>query len=129
MILVALVAIGIVIALGAIAARYTLLERDAIDASVRRSQAAWLAEGALERTAARIGLENAYPGETWVIKTAESGLKSDARALITVASVADAPSRRVAVLIEYPYPVSAASQRVGRSLEVRVPDAGRPNQP
>ncbi len=68
-----------------------------------RLKSEWLAEGALDRAAAKLREKSDYTGETWTISADELGGQDSASIEIHVAQVAGHPDRRtVEVEAEYP---------------------------
>jgi Tfp pilus assembly protein PilX len=67
-----------------------------------RLMSEWLAEGALDRAAAKLREKAEYSGETWTISADELGGQVGAAIEIHVATVADHPDRRtIEVEAEY----------------------------
>jgi Tfp pilus assembly protein PilX len=63
--IVVLVGIGIAGVLALSVVQLAAAQRQALQTHYQRAQAAWLAESALERAAARLAADAAYHGETW----------------------------------------------------------------
>jgi hypothetical protein len=96
--------------------RHRQLQRQARDV-----QAAWLAESAVQRAAARLAIDPAYAGETWSVPAADFGGKYAGRAVITIAADEDLADRR-RVTVEAIYPDDPIDRtRVEKTVEVRIP--------
>ena len=68
-----------------------------------QAQAAWLAESAVERAAARLAADAGYAGETWALSPAELGGADGAVVAISVEPIPEKPGRR-AVRCRADYP-------------------------
>ena len=78
-------------------------QREHLRMAEHRLTAEWLAEGALDRAAAKLREKSDYTGETWTISADELGGQDSASIEIHVAQVAGHPDRRtVEVEAEYP---------------------------
>jgi type II secretory pathway component PulK len=93
-----------------------------------RLQAAWLAESAVGRAAARLRAQPDYQGETWEIAGEEfggqskAGLAAGGVAVISVQTDAENPRRRrVAVRAEYPA-TGTRVNRISKQIVVDLPD-------
>jgi Tfp pilus assembly protein PilV len=114
--MVVLVSIGILAVLLVSILRLAAAERRALRAEQWRTQAAWLAESAVERAAARLEADSSYAGETWTIPPEELDGRDPASVSISVETSAGQPSRRVVrVVADYP---SQFQDRVRRSRQV-----------
>jgi hypothetical protein len=67
----------------------------------RQMQAAWLAESALARAAARLQSDAQYSGETWLLSAEDLGGRHAGKAIIAVAAEGEG-ARRVTVEVLYP---------------------------
>ena len=78
-------------------------QRELLQTQYRQAQAAWLADSALERAAARLAADPAYRGETWTVTAAELTGTAGGRVVIVVEPVAGEPARRrVRAAADYP---------------------------
>ncbi|MCY2965285.1 MAG: hypothetical protein NT069_16910 [Planctomycetota bacterium] len=85
----------------------------------RTVQADWLAQGGLDRAAARLTTSPDYQGEIWEIAEGEGGLDGAARIEITIAPLADLPEQREAtVFVTFP---ANTEQTNRRSRTARLP--------
>jgi hypothetical protein len=103
--------------------RMVHLQRGVLRTEERRLQADWLVESGLERAAARLADDAAYPGESWTLSARE--LEGPAPGVVTIAvepgpGPAAAGSRLVTVVADYP---GDPRQRV-RSRKQAVVDVG-----
>lgn len=131
-ILIVVVALSVVSLLAVTVTASVLQLRRLHDAAARRLQAEWLCESALDRAAARLTTNPAYPGETWRLTRNDLGLPADAageagaeiaRVEILVQPVPDRPKlRRVEARAEYPlnHREPARVVREWGSLEINV---------
>ena len=68
-----------------------------------QAQAAWLAESAVERAAARLAADAGYTGETWTLSAGEFGGANGAAVAISVEPIPETPGRRtVRCRADYP---------------------------
>ena len=68
-----------------------------------QAQAAWLAESAVERAAARLAADAGYTGEIWTLSAAEFGGADGAVVAINVEPIPETPGRRtVRCRADYP---------------------------
>ncbi len=83
--------------------RHAALQRQALRSQWQQAQAAWLAESAIERAAARLAAQPDYRGETWNVSADELGGPDAGVAVIRVESTAERPGRRT-ISVEADYP-------------------------
>jgi type II secretory pathway pseudopilin PulG len=121
-----LVAMTVATMLAGVAMSYLLRQRDSLARQATRAQCRWLAEAALDRAAAQLARDAAYQGETWQLAADEHGLAAAAQARIEVSPAAGDGLQAVQVAVDYPFPVTRATQRVVGRLQVR-PSRARPN--
>jgi type II secretory pathway component PulK len=94
------------------------VQRQSVELQTRQIQAAWLAESAVERAAARLTAEASYRGETWSIPAGEFGGRDGATVVIRVEdAISKSKQRTIHVDADYP---EIADQRVRQSREVTV---------
>ncbi|MBN1588145.1 MAG: hypothetical protein JW888_01380 [Pirellulales bacterium] len=99
----ALVCLVVVSVLLGVVTRTALVQRQAAHNEGRRTQAAWLAESALDRAAARLAADPDYSGETWTIGADAFGGRHGAVVLIEVVGPDDDPQQRlVRVRADFP---------------------------
>ena len=79
------------------------VQRKTLDTQWEQTQAAWLAESAVERAAARLAADPAYSGETWAVSAAELAGPDAGLVNIRVEPAAGRPDRRV-VRVQADYP-------------------------
>jgi Tfp pilus assembly protein PilV len=125
---VVLICLGLAAGLFAVVVNHVAAERKALQAGITRLQAAWLAEAALERAAARLAVDPKYAGETWTIPAAELSGDDAGVVRIHVDTVADKPERRL-VRVEADYP-DVPERRCRQVKQIVVDrDAIQPPQP
>ncbi len=116
--IVAIVCVGLAGVVLVLLLRLAVAERRALRTEARQVQAAWLAESALERAAARLAADPDYPGETWEIAAEPFGGKEAAVVRIEVGVLPGQPGRReVRVQADYP---DHPHQRARKSKQVIV---------
>lgn len=99
---IALVAMTIVAAVLVLLARHSVIERRGLQRDSWQVQAAWLAESALDRAAARLAADRGYSGETWNLSADDLGTGRTALVEIDVHKVEnDAGRRAVRVRADY----------------------------
>jgi hypothetical protein len=100
----ALVCLVLVAALGGTLVRWAAMEHKLLRAKEDESQARWLAEAAVERTAAQLAQDADYAGDTWNISATELPSAQSARVVIRVKHIEDDVRRRsIEVDVEYPF--------------------------
>lgn len=72
------------------------LQREVVRGDMLRSQAEWLIESALTRTASKLQKDAAFAGETWTVPPSDLGRQLSARVEISVGADAQDANRRVA---------------------------------
>jgi hypothetical protein len=125
---VVLICFALAAAMFVLVARQAIFSHQIAETQVWTIQAQWVAEAALERTAARLAANADYAGETWDIPAAELSGDHDAVAKIHVEKVADHPNRRL-VRVEADYPVAPVhrSRWATQVLIDRPAPAAKPN--
>ena len=116
MLIIALVALGVAAMVTLAMLRVIADSRKELRVETWRVQAAWLAESALDRAAARLVRQSDYVGETWNVPADELGGDEAAVVRIRVEPVDDQPARRsIHVVADYPddpqYRVRKAARR------------------
>jgi type II secretory pathway component PulK len=97
-------------------------QRDQLQMAADRLTAEWLAEGAIDRAAAKLHDTRDYTGETWTISADELGGQEDAAIEIHIAPV-DGHADRRAVEVEAEYPRNSLhSARVSKRMTVNRGD-------
>lgn len=92
--------------------------RAEVDLAGRVLQARWLAEAALERAAARLAEDPAYPGETWRLAADSEGTFEGGTVAIQVRpGGGPKPHRHIRVQADYP---DDPSYRVRATKEIRL---------
>jgi type II secretory pathway component PulK len=86
-------------------------------AEQERTQAAWLAESAIERAADRLAADRNYAGEAWQLSSTEIGGAFEGKVQITVAAEAD--NRVITVAALYPSN-SSPFAKVSKQVTLRV---------
>lgn len=115
---IALVAMTIVAAVLVLLARQSVIERRTLQRDSWQAQAAWLAESALDRAAARLAADREYTGETWNLSADDLGTGRAAVVTIDVQEVEnDAGRRAVRVRADYP---NDSQQRVRQTKQFVV---------
>lgn len=115
---IALVAMTIVAAVLVLLARQSVIERRTLQRDSWQAQAAWLAESALDRAAARLAADREYAGETWNLSADDLGTGRAAVVTIDVQEVEnDAGRRAVRVRADYP---NDSQQRVRQTKQIVV---------
>ncbi len=104
------------------------VDRRATRTEAWRTQAAWLAESALERAASRLASDNTYAGETWTVTAEESTVAEPGLVEISIEPVPDRPDlRRVHVRADYPnHARHRARQSKQLIVQVSIPVEERP---
>jgi type II secretory pathway component PulK len=93
-------------------------QRDQLQMATDRLAAEWLAEGAIDRAAAKLRDNKDYTGETWSISGDELGAQDGATIEIRVARV-EGHADRAAIEVEAEYPRNSLhSARVSRRMTV-----------
>jgi hypothetical protein len=125
---VVLICFALAAAMFVLVARQAIFSHQIAETQVWTIQAQWVAEAALERTAARLAANADYAGETWDIPAAELSGDHDAVAKIRVEKVADHPNRRL-VRVEADYPVAPVhrSRWTAQVVIDRPAPAAKPN--
>ena len=101
--IVALVCLGVAAVVFVAVLKMAAAERRGVRTEARRAQAAWLAESALDRAAARLAADPAYPGETWTVPPGVLDARDTARVVIRVETPSEQPRRRsVRVRADWP---------------------------
>ena len=118
---VVLVALLIVMLLGAAIANAFLAQRQLARDNQQRQQAFWLAESALHRAAHRLANEPGYEGETWQVSADDLGGTYAGIAIVRVETISeDKPGRRI--IVDATYPSGALKESVQhRELFVAPP--------
>ena len=98
------------------------VQRQSLELQARQMQAAWRAESAVQRAAARLSAEANYRGETWSISPQEIGGRDGAAVVIRVSEVAG-KNDRLAVHVEADYPADP-QQRARQVRDAIVPLKG-----
>jgi len=100
---VALVFLAVALMIFTSVLKVTVAQRGALQSHSWGVQAAWLAESALERAAARLAADASYSGGTWKLPAEAIGGQHDAIVTIEVLAVPNEPDRRlVRVRADYP---------------------------
>lgn len=115
---IALVAMTIVAAVLVLLARQSVIERRGLQRDSWQAQAAWLAESALDRAAARLAADRDYAGETWNLSADDLGTGRAAVVTIDVQEVENEAGRRV-VRVRADYP-DDPQQRVRQTEQIVV---------
>ncbi len=115
---IALVAMTIVAAVLVLLARQSVIERRGLQRDSWQAQAAWLAESALDRAAARLAADRDYAGETWNLSADDLGTGRAAVVTIDVQEVENDAGRRV-VRVRADYP-DDPQQRVRQTEQIVV---------
>ncbi len=98
--------------------KQALLSRRQADLERYRAQALWLAESGVDRAAARLAADPAYPGEEWLLPAGDLGGRDAGRVSIRVEPIASEPGVfQVRVVADYP---DDAVERARKSIEFRV---------
>ncbi len=120
-----LVALIIILIIGAALMRVALTRRAGLKSEERRLQAVWLADSGLDRASSRLVASADYAGETWEIPAEDLGGRGAATVLIRVETPADKPDlRKVHVQADYPIGSSLRS-RASREIIVSIPSISR----
>jgi len=98
---VVLIAVASVIFLSLL--RLSVAQRGRVESEAWQLQAAWLAESALERAAARLADEPDYQGETWTLSAEDLGTRHGAAVTIQTETMAEQRQRRL-IRVEADYP-------------------------
>lgn len=85
----------------------------------RQFQAEWLASAGVDRAAARLGADSAYPGEVW--RVAETQLGGDTGA-VTIEVAPNAKDQQHQIIVRAAYPEDA-SRRVVVERQASIPFA------
>jgi len=100
---VALVCLAVASAVFMSLLKVAVAQRGALESHAWQVQAAWLAESALERAAARLAADADYPGENWKLPAEAFGGHHGAAVTIEVLGVSKRPDcRLVRVRADYP---------------------------
>ncbi len=101
--------------------RLVAVQRQSVELQFRQTQAAWLAESAVERAKAKLSAEAGYRGETWNVSPHDLGGRDGAAVAIHVDDVAGKPDRRK-IHVEADYPVDPLQRaRQVRDAIVSIP--------
>jgi Tfp pilus assembly protein PilV len=119
--LVLLVSLAVAAAISVSVLRLAALQRRSLEIHQWQAQAEWLAESGLERAAARLAADPAYPGETWTIPA--EALGTGGGVAIRVEPVAGQPGRR-RIHIEADY--SSGRARQTRDATLTLPKGAEP---
>lgn len=106
-----LVALLVVMLLGASLANAFLAQRQFARHVERQQQAFWLAESALHRAAHRLANEPGYEGETWQVSADDLGGIYAGVAVVRVETVAEAEPR-YRIIVDASYPSEALKKLV-----------------
>ena len=93
--IVVLVCLGVAAVVFVSVLKMAAAERRGVQTEARRVQAAWLAESALDRAAARLAADPAYPGETWTLSPGVLDASDPARVVIRVQTPSEQPQHRL----------------------------------
>jgi len=83
--------------------RLSVAERTRVEVEAWQVQAAWLAESALERAAARLADDPDYEGETWSLSAEDLGTRDGAAVTIRAETIPEQKQRRL-IRVEADYP-------------------------
>jgi Tfp pilus assembly protein PilX len=124
--LVLLVGLGVAATVTFAVVRLAAAGRQSLDRQVREAQAAWLAESALDRAAARLAADPNYPGETWTLSAEDLAGRDAASVAIRVEPEAGRPDRR-RVSVEAVYPDDPRLRaRQTRDVTMTLPKGPKP---
>ena len=115
---VALVCLGVAAVVFVAVLKMAAAERRGVQTEARRVQAAWLAESALDRAAARLAADPAYLGETWTVPPGVLNDFDSARVVIEVQPRLEGPQRRL-VRVQADWP-DHPQHRVRQTRQVLV---------
>jgi type II secretory pathway pseudopilin PulG len=106
-----LVALLIVMLLGAALANAFIARRQLVRHSEQQQQAFWLAESAMQRAVYRLANDPEYQGETWQVPADDLGGTYVGVAIIQVDAIAEADTER-RITVEATYPSNALKKNV-----------------
>ncbi len=98
--------------------RLSVAERTRVETEAWQVQAAWLAESALERAAARLADDPDYQGETWNLSADDLGTRYGAAVTIQAETIPERKQRRL-IRVEADYP-DRSQRRARRSKQLVV---------
>ncbi|HUT93389.1 MAG TPA: hypothetical protein VMY37_28255 [Thermoguttaceae bacterium] len=101
--LVAIVCIAVASVIFLSILRLSVAERTRVEVEAWQVQAAWLAESALERAAARLADDPDYEGETWSLSAEDLGTRDGAAVTIRAETIPEQKQRRL-IRVEADYP-------------------------
>jgi len=102
--------------------RLSVAQRTRAEAQAWQIQAAWLAESALERAAARLADDPDYEGETWSLSADDLGTRHGAVVTIQAETIPEQKQRR-RIRVEADYP-DHPQHRARRSKQIVVEVTG-----
>ena len=106
-----LVALLVVMLLGAALANAFLAQRQLVRLSQQQQQAFWLAESAMHRAAHRFANEPGYEGETWQVPADDLGGTYAGVAVVRVETVSE-PQSGHRIIVDSSYPSGALKKTV-----------------
>lgn len=121
-----LICLLIVLLVSATVVRGLIVQHRSARTEIQQVQAAWLADSAIDRAAAKLDANRDYEGETWEVAIGETGDAAKGVAAIVVGAVDGEPDqRRISVEAHWPDdPVFRVMKK--RQLTVDLVDSGEP---
>jgi len=116
--LVAVVSIAVASVIFLSVLRLSVAQRNRAEAQAWQVQAAWLAESALERAAARLADDPDYQGETWSLSADDLGTRHGAVVTIRAETILERKQRRL-IRVQADYP-DRPQRRARRSKQIVV---------
>jgi len=116
---VALVCLGVAAVVFVAVLKTAAAERRSLQTEARRVQAAWLAESAVDRAAARLAVDPAYPGETWTVPPGVLNDFDSARVVIEVQPPSEQEPHRRLVRVQADWP-NHPQHRVRQTRQVLI---------